>query len=82
MSLTTGKKIAQRKFTEMPMTEAVMKQINKWPMKDRAQNGLMFKNRNGEEYEFNDNKENTPIAHPENALFLDIPAEAPGVTTE
>jgi hypothetical protein len=29
MSLTTRKKIARRKFTEMPMTEAVMKQIKK-----------------------------------------------------
>jgi hypothetical protein len=36
MSLTTGKKIARRKFTEMPMTEAVMKQIKKLAMKDRA----------------------------------------------
>jgi hypothetical protein len=42
MSLTTGKKIARRKFTEMLMTEAVIKQIKKWAMKDRAQNGLTF----------------------------------------
>jgi hypothetical protein len=51
-------------------------------MKDRAQNGLTFKNSNGEEYEFNDNKEDTPIAHPENAPFPDIPAEAPGILTQ
>ncbi len=82
MSLTTGKKIAQCKFTEMPMTEAVMKQIKKWAMKDRAQNGLTFKNRNGEEYKFNDNDKDTPVVHPENAPFLDIPAEAPGILTE
>ena len=82
MSLTTGKKIAQRKFTEMPMTKAVMKQIKKWSMKDHAQNGVMFKNRNGEEYEFNDDKEDTPIAHPENAPFPDIPAEACKILTE
>ncbi len=50
MSLTTGKKIARREFTEMPMTEAVMNLIKKWAMKDHAKNGLMFKNRNGEEY--------------------------------
>ncbi len=82
MSLTTGKKIARQKFTEMPMIEAVMKQIKKWGMKDCAQNGLTFKNRNGEEYEFNDNKEGTPIAHPENAPFLDIPAEASRILTK
>jgi hypothetical protein len=82
MSLTTGKKIAWHKFTEMPMTEAVMKQIKKWAIKDRTQNGLMFKNRNREEYKFNDNREDTSIAHPENAPFPDIPAEAPGILTK
>ncbi len=81
ISLTTGKKIARCKFTEMPMTEAVMKQIKKWMMKDRAQNGLMFKNRNREEYKFNDNKEDTLIVHPENAPFPDIPVEAPRILT-
>ncbi len=82
MSLTTGKKIARCKFTEMPMTEAVMKQIKKWAMKHHAQNGLTLRNRNGEKYELNDNKEDTPIAHPKNALFPDIPAEAPGILTK
>jgi hypothetical protein len=51
-------------------------------MKDHAQNGLSFKNRNREEYEFSDDKEDTPIAHPENAPFLDIPAEAPCILTK
>jgi hypothetical protein len=41
----------------------------------------MFKNRNGEEYKFNDNKEDTPIAHPENVPLMDIPAEAPRILT-
>jgi hypothetical protein len=82
MSLAIGKKIERHEFMEIPMTEAVLKQINKWAMKDHAQNGLMFKNRNREEYEFIDDKEDTPIAHPENAPFPDIPAEAPGILTE
>jgi hypothetical protein len=30
MSFSTGKKIIRRKFTEMPITESVMKQIDKW----------------------------------------------------
>ncbi len=82
MSLTTGKKIARHEFTEMPMTEAVMNLIKKWAMKDHAKNGLMFKNRNGEEYKFYDDKEDTPNVHPENAPFPDIPAEAPRILTE
>ena len=47
MSLSTGKKIVRRKFTEMPMTESVMNQIDKWAKKDRTQNGLTFLNRKG-----------------------------------
>jgi hypothetical protein len=54
MSLSTGKKIVKRKFTEMPMTESVMRQIDKWAKRDRAQNGLMFLYRNGLEYGFDD----------------------------
>ena len=55
MSLSTGNKIVRRKFTEMPITESVMNQLNKWAKKDRTQNGLTFLNRNGMEYEFDDN---------------------------
>jgi hypothetical protein len=51
-------------------------------MKYRAQNGLTFKNRNNEGYRFNDNKEDTPIAHPENAPFPDNPAKAPAILTK
>jgi hypothetical protein len=51
-------------------------------MKDRGQNGLTFKSKNGEEYKSNDDKEDTPIAHPENAPFPDIPAEAPRILTK
>ena len=28
LSLTTGKKVMRRKFTEMPMTDSVIKRIN------------------------------------------------------
>jgi hypothetical protein len=54
MSLRTGKKIVRCKFTEMPMTESVMRQIDKWAKKDHAQNELTFLNRNGMEYNFCD----------------------------
>jgi hypothetical protein len=32
--LSTGKKIKRRKFTEMPITESVIKQVSKWASKD------------------------------------------------
>jgi hypothetical protein len=83
MSLSTGKKIVRRKFTEMPMTESVMNQIDKWAKKDLTQNGLTFLNRKGMEYEFNDDDDQaTLVVQPEAAPFPDIPAEAPGILTE
>ncbi len=83
MSLSTGKKIIRRKFTEMPMTESAMKQIAKWAKKDRTQNGLTFLNRNGMEYKFNYNDNQAAlVVQPEAVPFPDIPAEAPGILTD
>jgi hypothetical protein len=83
MSLSTGKKIVRRKFTEMPMTESVMNQIGQWAKKDRTQNGLTFLNKKGMGYEFNDDdNQATLVVRPESALFPDVPAEAPGILTE
>jgi hypothetical protein len=83
MSLSTGKKIVSRKFTEMPMTESVMNQNGKWAKKDRTQNGLTFLNKKGMEYEFNDaDNQATLVVRPESTLFPDVPAEAPGILTE
>jgi hypothetical protein len=83
MSLSTGMKIVRRKFTEMLMTESVMKQIDKWAKKDRTQNGLTFLNRNGMEYKFNyDDNQATLVVQPEALPFPDIPAKAPGILTE
>ncbi len=42
MSLTTGKRIVRCKFTEMPLTDNVKKQVAKWASKDRAITGLKF----------------------------------------
>ncbi len=42
MSLTTGKRIVRRKFTELPLTNSVKKQVAKWASKDRAIMGLKF----------------------------------------
>jgi hypothetical protein len=83
MSLSTGKKIVRCKFTEMPMTESVTNQINKWAKKDHTQNGLTFLNRKGMEYELNDDdNQATLVVRHGAAPFPDIPAEAPGILTE
>ncbi len=48
--------LSRRKFTEMPITESVIDQVEKMAVKDGATKGLSFKNRKGIEYEF-DNDE-------------------------
>jgi hypothetical protein len=83
MSLSTGKKIVRRKFTETPITDSAIRQVDKWAKKDRAQNGLTFLNRNGLEYDFGDDDDQaTLVVWPEAAPFPDIPGEAPGILTE
>jgi hypothetical protein len=43
LSLMTGKKVTRRKFTEMPVTEAVIKQVEAMAVKDGAVKGINFK---------------------------------------
>ena len=57
LSLMTGKKVMHRKFTEMPVTEVVIKQVEEMAVKDGAIKGVHFKDRIGVEYEFDKDKE-------------------------
>jgi hypothetical protein len=81
LSLATGKKITRRKFTEMPVIEAVIKQVKEMAVKDGAVKGISFKDRKGVEYEFDNDKQYKMLVEPDKpAPFPDIPAEAPGMT--
>jgi hypothetical protein len=84
LSLSTGKKVTRRKFTEMPMTDSVIKMVDSLGKKKRCKNGLSFKNRKGEEYTFDNDDEYEMIAEVKiPAPFPDIAAaEAPGILTE
>ncbi len=57
LSLVTGKKVTQRKFTEMPITESVIKQVEAMAVKDGAVIGINFKDKKGFEYKFDNNEE-------------------------
>jgi hypothetical protein len=57
VSFTTGNKIIRRNFTEMPVTESVIKQVKQMAAKDKLQKGLSFTNRHGEEYKFDNYEE-------------------------
>jgi hypothetical protein len=79
----TGKKVTRRKFTEMPVTEAVIKQVKEMAVKDGAVKGISFKDRKGVEYEFDNDKEYKMLVEPDGpAPFPDIPAEVQGMLTE
>ncbi len=78
LSLATGKKVTQRKFTKMSVTEVVIKQVEEMAVKDGAVKGINFKDRKGVEYKFDNDKEYEMLVEPdEPAPFPDIPAEAP-----
>jgi hypothetical protein len=59
MSLTTGKRIVRCKFTEMPITNSVTKQLAKWGSKDQAITGLKFMDKY--RYKYNFDKEEDAI---------------------
>jgi len=83
MSLTTGRKIVRRKFTEMPVTDSVIEQVAKWARKDRSITGVTFMDKYGVEYKFDDEEDavmNEQLM--DHAPYPDIPAEAPGIMTE
>jgi hypothetical protein len=83
LSLATGKKVTQRKFTEMPVTDTVIKQVEEMAVKDGAIKGINFKDRTGLEYEFDYDEEYKMLVEPdEPAPFPNIPADAPGMLTE
>ncbi len=78
--LVTGKKVTCRKFMEMPVTEAVIKQVEEMAVKDGAVKGISFKDRKGVEYKFDNDKEYKMLVEPDKPAPLpDIPAEAPGI---
>ena len=67
----------------MPVTDAVIKQVEEMAVKDGAVKGLNFKDRKGFEYEFDNDEEYKILVEPdEPAPFPDIPADAPGILTE
>ena len=67
----------------MPVTDAVIKQVEEMAVKDGAIKGINFKDRKGLEYEFDNDEEYNMLIEPdEPAPFPDIPADAPGMLTE
>jgi hypothetical protein len=82
LSLSTGKNVTQSKFMEMSITDSVIKKVKEMAVKDGALNGILFKNRKGVEYVFDNEDEYKTLMEPdEPSPYPDIPAEAPGILT-
>jgi hypothetical protein len=83
LSLSTRKKVMRRKFTEMPMTNSVIRRIDSFGKRERCKDGLSFRNTKGEECTF-DNKDKYEMIAEARILapFPDIAVEAPGILTK
>jgi hypothetical protein len=80
LSLSTKNKVTRRKFTEMLMTDSVIRMVDSLGKKEQCKNGPSFKNRKGEEYTFDNKDKYEMIAEARNlAPFPDIAAEALGM---
>jgi hypothetical protein len=83
LSLSTRNKVTQRKFTEMPMTDGVIRMVDSLGKKERCKSGLSFKNMKGDEYTFDNEDEYEMIAEARIPVpFPDIAAEAPRILTD
>ncbi len=62
LSLSTRNKVTQRKFTEMPITDSVIRMVDRLGKKERCKNELSLKNRKGEGYTFDNEDEYEMLA--------------------
>jgi len=88
LSLKTKKIIKRRKFDVIPTPDSVIKKINSWGRRDQATGRLVFRDRNNNPYDWEEEHdiliEDNAIEQeePEPAPYPDIPAEIPGVELE
>ena len=52
MCVKTGKKIVGRSYTQLPMPNSVMKKVEKLANRDKAKDGVNFKNRKKELFDW------------------------------
>ncbi|KAL7509413.1 hypothetical protein ACHAXN_008345, partial [Cyclotella atomus] len=85
LSLTTGKKIKRRFWTEYPaVPDSVIKKVEQLAAKDGRYGNLSFANRNGDLFAWNNevDEEHDQMLVEQSNPHPDIPAELPGVLRE
>ena len=84
--LDTGQVVKRKGFTKLPYPGRVVNLVNKWGKAARSEEGLSFRNRKNEEFDWDDDDDINLIA--DNAVeipsaqFPAIAAEMPGVALE
>ena len=81
MCIKTGIKVIRRNYTRLPMPHSEIKKVEKLVDRDRAEDGINFRNRKKEIFdwkneEFSDPERDVAL---ENAPYPDIVVEFPGV---
>ena len=54
--METGKKIVRRIYTRLPMPDSLIKQVENMAKRNRAKSGLIFKNRQKEVFDWENEK--------------------------
>ncbi|KAL7462751.1 hypothetical protein ACHAXS_003127 [Conticribra weissflogii] len=82
--LTNGTMLRQNNWTEYPMPDSVIKQVNKWGTKSMQPEGdFTFSDRHRTPYPWNQDVDNDlPLTDPESSSFPAMTAEMPGVDME
>jgi len=83
LALNSGKKVIRRHFTELPVPEDVRRHVDVLAQMRNRLPGLTFTNRHGDVFQFaNNDLDAPPLATDNLSLFLDIPAQMPGVDVD
>jgi hypothetical protein len=76
------KKVTRRKFTKMPVTKAVIKQVEEMAVKDGAVKGINLKIERKRSTNLTMTRNKMLVEPDKPAPFPDIPAETPGMLTD
>ena len=81
--LQTGQVIKRRSFTELPMQDSTIKQVEKKAEKDKVKEGLTFRDQNKMPFTFDDDVDTSMTVTPLIPTpYWEMPAEFPGVNLE
>ena len=79
MCLKKGNKIVRRKYTRLPVPDSAIRDVEALVVQDRTRMGISFRNRNHEEFEWENEDYAIKESGTNNAPYPDLPAEFPDI---